>query len=137
MPLHILINRVFLQICKWTVSRKKFKNLKLGYYSSQLEGLHESWILEGERAGKDSIPLLKFYVNGAARRKPSPADVDEVLRNFNGPHSLSFSKYIKIRDSNEAETGKFRNVEVVCALCLCSKRVFFFNGNDTFFIFLF
>lgn len=76
-------------------------------------------------------------MNGAARRKPSPAGIDEVLRNFNGPHSLSFSKYIKIRDSNEAETGKFRNVEVVCTLCLCSKRVFFFffNGNDTFFFF--
>ena len=46
---------------------------------------------------------LKCNVDGVARGKPGPAVIGGILRNYKGEVLFMFSKYIGIKDSNEAE----------------------------------
>ena len=65
---------------------------------------HEQW-------SPPPVGTLKFNVDRAAKGKPGPIGIGGVLRNHDGLTLLSFSSYIAVIESNEAEILAIREAQ--------------------------
>lgn len=99
------------RLCVWLLSNSELSCLKDTDLLSSSEGCMKGYKRKLRPMRSWTPPeqnIMKFNVDGAARRKPGPQEIGGVLRNHKGTTSIVFSESVGVGNSNEAEILKIR-----------------------------